>query len=94
MPVVYVFFPEVNQLELEDIDHLFDKDGITGGVWKSKGGRAVEHGGHVGYVSKCGMARTTRKMVRYMSSRRGGHNTNDELSRPLPGLRRISSGFH
>ena len=47
VPVVYAFFPETNQLELEDIDHLFDKGGITGGVWGSKGGRTVEHGGHV-----------------------------------------------
>jgi hypothetical protein len=45
--VVYAFFPETNQLELEDIGHLFDRGGITGGVWGSKGGRTVEHGGHV-----------------------------------------------
>jgi hypothetical protein len=34
-------------LELEVIDQPFDKGGITGGVWESKGGRTVEHGGHV-----------------------------------------------
>lgn len=47
VPIVYAFFPETNQLELEDIDHLFDKGGLTGGVWESKGGRTVEPGGHV-----------------------------------------------
>ena len=46
VPIVYVFFPETNGLELEDIDHLFDKGGLTGGVWSSKGGRTVEPGGH------------------------------------------------
>lgn len=46
VPLVYAFFPETNGLELEDIDHLFDKGGITGGVWTSKGGRTVEHGFH------------------------------------------------
>lgn len=50
-PIVYAFFPETNQLELEDIDHLFDKGGLTGGVWQSKGGGIVEHGGHVRDVS-------------------------------------------
>jgi hypothetical protein len=38
---VYVFFPETNGVELEDIDHLFDKGGITGGVFSSKGGRTI-----------------------------------------------------
>lgn len=46
MPIVYFFFPETNQLELEDIDHLFDKGGITGGVFSSKGGRTVERRFH------------------------------------------------
>ena len=46
MPTVYAFFPETNQLELEDVDHLFEKGGITGGVWSSKGGRTVEHHQH------------------------------------------------
>lgn len=40
--LVYCFFPETRGLELEDIDHLFDKGGITGGVWSSSGGRTVE----------------------------------------------------
>lgn len=46
VPIVYFFFPETNQLELEDIDHLFDKGGITGGVFQSKGGRTVERRAH------------------------------------------------
>jgi hypothetical protein len=37
VPIVYCFFPETNQLELEDIDHLFEKGGITGGVFESRG---------------------------------------------------------
>ena len=31
---------------LEDIDHLFEKGGVTGGVLKAKGGRTVEPGYH------------------------------------------------
>ena len=42
VPLVYAFFPETKGLELEDIDHIFEKGGITGGVWSSKGGRTVE----------------------------------------------------
>ena len=46
VPIVYCFFPETNQLGLEDVDHLFEKGGITGGVFKAKGGRTVEPGVH------------------------------------------------
>jgi hypothetical protein len=46
VPVVYCFFPETSQLQLEDIDHLFEKQGVTGGVFTSKGGRTVEPGYH------------------------------------------------
>ncbi|EIN05725.1 general substrate transporter [Punctularia strigosozonata HHB-11173 SS5] len=42
VPLVYIFFPETKGLELEDVDHLFDKGGLTGGVWSSPGGRTVE----------------------------------------------------
>ena len=42
VPLVYAFFPETKGLELEDVDHIFDKGGITGGVWSSPGGRTVE----------------------------------------------------
>ena len=46
VPIVYCFFPETAQLELEDVDHLFEAGGITGGVFKAKGGRTVERGSH------------------------------------------------
>ena len=42
VPLVYKFFPETKGLELEDVDHIFEKGGITGGVWSSPGGRTVE----------------------------------------------------
>ena len=48
VPIVWCFFPETNGLELEEIDHLFDKGGITGGVFSSKGGRTVQPKRHVG----------------------------------------------
>jgi hypothetical protein len=35
--MVFFFFPETKGLELEDVDHLFEKGGITGGVWESRG---------------------------------------------------------
>ncbi len=46
VPIVYCFFPETNQLQLEDIDHLFESGGITGGVFTAKGGKTVEAGYH------------------------------------------------
>lgn len=46
IPLVYAFFPETSGLQLEDIDHLFEKGGITGGVWGAKGGRTVMPGEH------------------------------------------------
>lgn len=44
VPIIYAFFPETSNLSLEDVDHLFEKGGITGGVWGSKGGRTVGRG--------------------------------------------------
>jgi hypothetical protein len=32
--IVVFFFPG---LELEDIDHIFERGGITGGVWETRG---------------------------------------------------------
>lgn len=37
IPIVFFFFPETKGLELEDVDHLFEKGGITGGVWETRG---------------------------------------------------------
>lgn len=35
--MVYFFFPETSGLELEDVDHLFERGGITGGVFETRG---------------------------------------------------------
>lgn len=43
--MVYFFFPETSGLELEDVDHLFENGGITGGVFESRG-RPVRPGCH------------------------------------------------
>ncbi|KAJ7656218.1 general substrate transporter [Mycena rosella] len=45
VPLVYVFFPETKGLELEAIDAIFERGGITGGVWgaRKNGGRTVEN---------------------------------------------------
>lgn len=37
IPMVFFFFPETKGLELEDVDHLFEKGGLTGGVFASRG---------------------------------------------------------
>ena len=54
VPVVYCFFPETNQLHLEDIGHLFERGGVTGGVWRATGGRTVEPGWHERLVNGVG----------------------------------------
>ncbi len=46
VPIMYCFSHEINQLQLEDIDHLSEGGGVTGGVFKAKGGRTVEPGYH------------------------------------------------
>ncbi|KAL4888868.1 general substrate transporter [Aspergillus ambiguus] len=43
IPIVYFFFPETKGLELEDINLLFVKGGITGGVFSSRGRTVVPH---------------------------------------------------
>lgn len=40
VPIVYFFFPETQNIELEDINLLFARGGFTGGVF-STGGRTV-----------------------------------------------------
>lgn len=57
IPIVYMFFPETNQLRLEDIDHLFEEGGITGVVWRSKGERTVEPGYHARVPNMEGVAK-------------------------------------
>jgi hypothetical protein len=42
VPFMYCFYPETKGIELEDIPLLFEKGGLTGGVFTSKGGRTVE----------------------------------------------------
>ncbi|KAJ5580308.1 Major facilitator superfamily domain general substrate transporter [Penicillium hispanicum] len=37
IPMVFFFFPETKGLELEDVDHLFERGGITGGVFETRG---------------------------------------------------------
>jgi hypothetical protein len=39
IPVIYLFFPETSNMSLEDVDFLFEKGGITGGVWAYTRGR-------------------------------------------------------
>ncbi|RSH92792.1 hypothetical protein EHS25_008238 [Saitozyma podzolica] len=44
IPIVYCLFPETSNLTLEEVDRMFEKGGLTGGVFTSKGGRTVEPG--------------------------------------------------
>ncbi|KAI6869002.1 general substrate transporter [Hortaea werneckii] len=63
MPIVYCFFPETSRLQLEDIDHLFEKGGITGGVFKAKGGRTVEPGYHASHPNMEGVEKSAEEAV-------------------------------
>jgi hypothetical protein len=44
LPIIYCFFPETSGLSLEDVDRLFKKGGVSGGVMGAKGGYTVEPG--------------------------------------------------
>ncbi|RDW64099.1 hypothetical protein BP5796_10601 [Coleophoma crateriformis] len=54
-PIVYVSFSETSQLDLEDVDHLFDAGGWNGGVFGAKGGRTVVAGYHRRHPNSEGM---------------------------------------
>jgi hypothetical protein len=64
IPIVYTFFPETNQLQLEDIDHLFEQGGATGGVFRSKGGKTVEPGHHARVPNMGGAEKVVVEVVR------------------------------
>lgn len=55
VPIVYCFFPETSGLQLEDVDHLFEKGGLTGGVFKAKGGMTVHPGWHTSHPNMEGV---------------------------------------
>ena len=57
IPIVYCFFPETGGLELEDVDHLFEKGGITGGVFSSRG-YPVTSGYHRAHPNTEGIEKT------------------------------------
>lgn len=63
IPIVYCFFPETSRLQLEDIDHLFEKGGITGGVLKAKGGRTVEPGYHATHPNMEGIEKSPEDAI-------------------------------
>ncbi|RDW77152.1 hypothetical protein BP6252_05205 [Coleophoma cylindrospora] len=54
-PIVYCFFPETSQLDLEDVDHLFEAGGWSGGVFGANGGRTVVAGYHRRHPNSEGM---------------------------------------
>ncbi|KAH8898093.1 sugar transporter [Thozetella sp. PMI_491] len=54
IPIIYCFFPETKGLSLEDIDHIFEKGGFTGGVFSTRGRTVVpsQHRQEVGLVAE------------------------------------------
>lgn len=55
---MYCFFPETRGLQLEDVDHLFERGGLTGGVLTSKGGMTVKPGWHTTHPNTEGVEKT------------------------------------
>lgn len=45
IPVVYFFIPETSGLELEDVDYIFKRKGITRGVFETRG-HTIQHDTH------------------------------------------------
>ncbi|KAL7274083.1 hypothetical protein RUND412_003028 [Rhizina undulata] len=56
VPIVYCFFPETKGLGLEEIDWVFEKGGITGGVLGAKGRRVEGEGNSEGEEGEKGVA--------------------------------------
>lgn len=42
-------------MQLEDVDHLFESGGITGGVFKAKDGMTVQPGWHTSHPNMHGV---------------------------------------
>lgn len=45
IPMIFFFYPETKGIELEDIPLLFQRGGITGGVFSTRG-KTVTAGSH------------------------------------------------
>jgi hypothetical protein len=58
VPVTYLFFPETAGMRLEDVDFIFEKGGITGGVI-SKGGRFADRRQDIEAVHHSGVVEAT-----------------------------------
>ena len=50
VPLVYAFFPETNGLELENVDHLFDKGELQGVCGQARAGGRSSMGSMIGWL--------------------------------------------